>query len=1200
MTSLLTINHHINEVNNFVESVEHSNNSYLLFTSRPQPWANSSGGNDDTAVQIVNNSVTQIELDTFNDLLYGKLIKPADIVHMKSRYNWTSNTAYAQYDQNDPDMFDKTFYVVTDQYNVYKCIDNAKGSRSTVKPTLTTPSGTFRTGDGYTWKYMYTIDASSNTKFTTANFVPVLPTAAVVSNAVPGTIDVIRVANGGNSYSVYENGFVDSITDSLTIRLPDSSSAIDGHYVKSSIYLKSGFGAGQVREIVGYNGTTRTATIANTIDTFIRLDFANSTSITGGSVGETVRQEIDFINYVSSVGYFSAGANVVQTGTGIAATVLSANSTVLKISKFNKDQDFTAGRAIRDLSDTGTLKTDKVNISNASTLGLGVVLVNGSGYTANANVSIVSTSGTGGIANAQANSTGKIVAINISNTGTGYTSEPTVTVSAPTAQTFNSNTDVTAGTGEGSNNVIALATAAVFAVGDQIRYTVSAGNTVIGGLTNNNVYYIQFSNSTVVGLSNTSNTASGNRIALTKGATETGHTLQGIRATGRLIPTSMFAVNNAPSSTIASEYANGDFLRVGQNANSNIRRISSVNSTVIIVDSPFANTIVSANTFKMNIALLPDSISTTVASGTISNTNLDSIRLTIANASVSGASFTLGERVDFVTTSNTSLNANGTVAYSNSTALFISAINGTWYSGQRVRGNSSELSADIVTVDSNPNVTLRNPTGTFTLGQTVDFRSTGGSNTGLANVVSVVNLSEGSAIEYEIAPTVRIEGDGAGAIAIAVVNSASGSANAISRIDVIAPGNNYTQANVTVFSNTLYGSGAIVTPVISPLDGHGSDPITELGARYAGITIKFDTSANESWYFPSNVSFRRVGFLKNPTFANVTMQTTNYTSVNLNLANQSGSWATNEVVFQSTTNATGTVITGNSTVLKLSDVRGSFAQSNTIAGLTSGATANVSGVTTVRFVEGETIRQVNTNAAATLSTYVSNTTMYMSTVSGRFANGQVVRGSQSNAVATVNAITSADGSRDLSTNFGDRFNQTSRVTINSNTGAFTSMEFVTQAGTNAYGRVIQTNYELDLQINSVSGSFSIGDTITNSNTSANAKCVFANSTYLKLTAVSNTGLFSSNNVINNGLGSTATIQRTYSVITLADVSRANRFQIGANLVSGANSGSVATFSLVTNPDLSRESGQVLYLENSNNVITRSLNSTEELRLIIKF
>jgi len=1203
MTSLLTVNHYIDEVNNFINRVESTNTSYYIYTARPYPWANSSGGNDDSAIQVVNTSVTQIELDLYNELSYGKLIAPADINHVAPRYNWVSNTVYAQYDQNDSALYGKNFYVVTsdsgEQYNVYKCIDNAGGAPSLVKPTLQTTYGTFETGDGYTWKYMYTIDPTANTKFTSTNFIPVTPNTQVQGNATIGTIDVIRISNGGTGYSVYETGTIAAIVDTLNIKLPNTSSSVDGHYVKSSVYLKSGFGAGQVREIVGYDGTTKNATISEPIETFIRLDFSNNTLITGGEVGETVRQEIDTLNYTLGVGYFSAGANVVQSGTGVAGTVLTANNTALKVSKFDKDQDFTAGLAIRDLSDTGSLKTDKVNISNNSGIGLSIIVTSGSGYTANANVSIASSSGNGAVAVAQSNSTGKIETIVISNTGSGYLSEPTVEITQPTAQTFNSNTDVTGGTGEGSNNVISLATANVYVVGDQIRYTVSAGNTAISGLQNNTVYYIQFSNSTVIALSNSANTSAGNRIALTKGVTESGHTIQGTRATARLFPTSMYAVNTSAGAILGTEYSNGDFIRVGENANTNIRRIESVNSTVVIVDRPFSSTITSANTYKLTIAMIPDTIQTDIANGVISNTNLNTTRLTISNTSVIGGSYILGERVELVTESNTSLNANGIVAFTNTSTIFISGINGTWYSGPKVRGSSSGLVSDVVSVTSSPNITLKNPTGTFMLGQLVDFRSSTGSNTGIANVISVTNLTENS-IDYQIGPTVKITGDGNGAIAVAVVNTAVGLSNAISSIQVVNTGSAYTQANISVYSNTLYGSGASVLPVISPLEGHGANPVTELGARYAGISVKFDTTSNENWYLPSNIQFRKVGILKDPSFANVTIQTQNYTNINLTLANTSGSWVNNEVVLQSTTNATGIVITGNTTLLKLKDVKGTFASSNTIAGLTSGATANVSATSNVTFTANEMVEQESTGAKAIVVSALSNSTIYLANVTGQMANGATLRGATSNAVATVSSIKSPDDTKDLTTTFADRFNQTSRITLGSNTGAFTQFETITQANTSASAIVVNTTYDIDLQVNAVSGTFTVGDNIINSNTSANAKCIFANSTYIKLTAVSNTSLFTSNNEINNGLGSTAIIQNIYSVITVTDVTKVAKFVPNAGDITGNQSGSVATVNLVQNPDLFRESGKVMYVQTLDNVITRTLNTTEEIRLVIKF
>ena len=67
-------------------------------------------------------------------------------------------------------LYDSDFYVVNSQYQVYKCIYNGtsssdpNGKPSTVKVTGTSTS-IITTGDGYRWKYLYTIPVASVLKF---------------------------------------------------------------------------------------------------------------------------------------------------------------------------------------------------------------------------------------------------------------------------------------------------------------------------------------------------------------------------------------------------------------------------------------------------------------------------------------------------------------------------------------------------------------------------------------------------------------------------------------------------------------------------------------------------------------------------------------------------------------------------------------------------------------------------------------------------------------------------------------------------------------------------------------------------------------------------------------------------------------------------------------------------------------------------
>jgi hypothetical protein len=163
----------------------------------------------------------------------------------------------------------------------------------------------------------------------------------------------------------------------------------------------------------------------------------------------------------------------------------------------------------------------------------------GSGYNTNtANGTFTATnggasSGTALAANAYgvANSTGRIASVTIANYGNNYITNPTFAIPAPSAVTFNANTAVTGGTGGGANSTIAISSAPYLQAGDLVTYTVASGNTTLSGLTSGSSYYVNFANATIVALSAVNSSAVADRITLTKGLTESGHSLQGQTAT---------------------------------------------------------------------------------------------------------------------------------------------------------------------------------------------------------------------------------------------------------------------------------------------------------------------------------------------------------------------------------------------------------------------------------------------------------------------------------------------------------------------------------------------------------------------------------------------------------------------------------------------------------------------------------------------
>jgi hypothetical protein len=163
-----------------------------------------------------------------------------------------------------------------------------------------------------------------------------------------------------------------------------------------------------------------------------------------------------------------------------------------------------------------------VSVAEAAVSGGPIVAVTitspGSGYHANASVT-VSGDGSDGAANAQANSTGRISAINVTNSGSGYETAQ-LTIAAPAAQTFNA--------GAVAANGFIPITANKFQVADYVTYAVAAGNTVLDELTSGSQYYVQASNATGVYLSAT---LGGAALTLTVGENESGHSLQGQTAT---------------------------------------------------------------------------------------------------------------------------------------------------------------------------------------------------------------------------------------------------------------------------------------------------------------------------------------------------------------------------------------------------------------------------------------------------------------------------------------------------------------------------------------------------------------------------------------------------------------------------------------------------------------------------------------------
>jgi hypothetical protein len=248
-----------------------SPNQYFLFVGKTDGWSISDNVPDTTDTR-------EEEIDTWRTMVAMKSIDTGNSHFMIDRNDWTYSTIYDKYDDN-VDLSSKTFFVMTDEHNVYKCLWNNDDEESTIKPTGTKTDGNIILADGYIWKYMYTITPSAR-PYITDDHIPVRKMKsdgtfiesknqwAVQQNAADAGLDIILESTNVNfdndqiivRYEPNAKTATTSIMGATTIQLNDAHSDSDDAYNGYVITIIDGIGAGQRRIITDYDNATNTIT----------------------------------------------------------------------------------------------------------------------------------------------------------------------------------------------------------------------------------------------------------------------------------------------------------------------------------------------------------------------------------------------------------------------------------------------------------------------------------------------------------------------------------------------------------------------------------------------------------------------------------------------------------------------------------------------------------------------------------------------------------------------------------------------------------------------------------------------------------------------------------------------------------------------------------------------------------------------------
>jgi hypothetical protein len=221
MSAIITDQLRILNAKNFVAAAKSTENSYYSFVGLPNPQ-------DYLSTWDINPPAPKDSFEQENDywdtMISLKKISSSDVRQLVRKVKWTSGTTYDMYrhdisrtNTSKPsgatNLYSANYYVVNDDYRVYICLhngtdpENPSGKPSLDEPTFTDlePRTAGDSGDGYIWKYLYTIKPNEIVKFDSTNFMPVpdnwetntIDSAIRNNAATSGQLKIITIVNRG-------------------------------------------------------------------------------------------------------------------------------------------------------------------------------------------------------------------------------------------------------------------------------------------------------------------------------------------------------------------------------------------------------------------------------------------------------------------------------------------------------------------------------------------------------------------------------------------------------------------------------------------------------------------------------------------------------------------------------------------------------------------------------------------------------------------------------------------------------------------------------------------------------------------------------------------------------------------------------------------------------------------------------------------
>jgi len=205
-----------------------------------------------------------------------------------------------------------------------------------------------------------------------------------------------------------------------------------------------------------------------------------------------------------------------------------------------------------------------------------------------------------------------------------------------------------------------------------------------------------------------------------------------------------------------------------------------------------------------------------------------------------------------------------------------------------------------------------------------------------------------TANQLSLATRIYVDGDGTSITATPVVNAAG----YVTKVTVSTIGIGYSRANAFVYGT---GSNATLRCILDPKYGHAQNSAKELGANNVMVAVKIgEIDSSENGKISANTTFRQYGVFVDPhkygSAAVVSQANANSVvafTTDISVEGTTPPYSLDEFVYQGTSPATasayGFVIDQTSSIIKLTNVKGSFLTGFSLVGATSGTSRLVVG-----------------------------------------------------------------------------------------------------------------------------------------------------------------------------------------------------------------------------------------------------------------